>query len=161
MSCLCRSSVQFNEKYNCKIFCLWFCVSRVLNVNKVIMASRRTYRCSRIVQNQDYSTLNISDVLCPICRSIFIEPVTLPCNHSFCNCCFEATVENANLVCPLCRIRIGSWMRRAKKDSRLINEPLWQSVKSTFPEQVKNRLNGIDEDLEQGLFKTRLVCNLR
>lgn len=117
------------------------------------MASRRTYRCSKIVQNKEYSILNIVDVLCPICRSIFIEPVTLPCNHSFCNCCFEATVENANLVCPLCRIRISSWIRKAKRESRLINESLWKRIKDTYPEQIKNRLNGIDENLEQGLLK--------
>lgn len=116
------------------------------------MASRRSYRSARSIQNQDYSALNICDVLCPICRSIFLEPVTLPCNHSFCNCCLLSTIENANLVCPLCRIRIGSWLRRAKKERKLINELLWKTVKDSFPQQVKNRLNGIDENLEQGLF---------
>lgn len=115
------------------------------------MASRRSYR--NLKQNiQDYTVLKLNDVLCPICRSILIEPVTLPCNHGFCLSCFEGTVKNANLVCPLCRIRIGSWLRKTKKDSNLINVPLWEAINNNYSQHVKNKLDGLDENLEDGCW---------
>lgn len=114
------------------------------------MASRRTYRYLKQNLKQDYTILKLNDVLCPICRSILIEPVTLPCNHGFCMSCFNGTVENSNLVCPLCRTRIGSWLRKVKKESKLINIDLWSSIKNNYAQHVKNKLDGIDENLEEG-----------
>lgn len=118
------------------------------NVNN--MAPKRVSKSVKTLKVLDYNTLILKDVLCPICRSILIEPVTLPCNHGFCSSCFDGTMENANLVCPLCRIRIGSWLRRAKKEAKLINNALWDAIKIKFPQQVKNKMNGIDENLEEG-----------
>lgn len=117
------------------------------------MASRRTYRNLKKNDNQNYTVLKLNDVLCPICRSILIEPVTLPCNHGFCLSCFKGTVENANLVCPLCRIRIGSWLRKAKKESALVNVLLWEAINHNYGHHVKNKLEGIEENLEEGKCK--------
>lgn len=116
------------------------------------MAPRRCVRSVKVINNNNYNNLSLNDVLCPICRSIFIEPVTLPCSHGFCLPCFEGTLANANLTCPLCRIRFGSWHRIAKKEQRIINIQFWDAIKLTFPKEVKNRLNGIEEQLEQGMF---------
>ncbi|KAJ8934645.1 hypothetical protein NQ314_013244 [Rhamnusium bicolor] len=113
------------------------------------MAPRRTSKILKTFNKVDYKALILNDVLCPICRSILIEPVSLPCSHGFCSSCFDGTMENANLVCPLCRIRIGSWLRKAKKEAKLVNEELWNAIKDKFPQQVKNKLNGIDEDFEE------------
>lgn len=119
------------------------------------MASRRSYRNLKQNSTQDYKVLKLNDVLCPICRSILIEPVTLPCSHGFCLSCFKSTVENANLVCPLCRIRIGSWLRKTKKESNLINVSLWEAIKHNYAQHVKNKLDGIDENLEEGLYNKK------
>lgn len=120
------------------------------------MASRRSYRNLKQNIKQDYTVLKLNDVLCPICRSILIEPVTLPCNHGFCLTCFKGTVENANLVCPLCRIRIGSWLRKSKKESNLINLPLWEAINNNYSQHVKNKLDGLEENLEEGC-KTKFL----
>lgn len=112
------------------------------------MAPRRTSKAVKVVKNYDYKNLSLDDVMCPICRSILIEPVTLPCNHKFCLPCFDGTMANANLVCPLCRIRVGSWLRRARKEKNLVNTELWKAIKSTFPQKVKNKLDGVDEICE-------------
>ncbi|KAK9890494.1 hypothetical protein WA026_010575 [Henosepilachna vigintioctopunctata] len=56
-------------------------------------------------------------------------------------------MENANLVCPLCRIRIGSWLRSSKKENKLINMDYWNAIKRLFPVQIKNKLEGIEENI--------------
>ena len=98
------------------------------------------------VNKLDYKKLSANDVICPICRSILIKPVTLPCSHGFCSSCFETTTENAN-VCPMCRVRVGSWLR-SSKSKKLVNETLWQAIQDLFPLQVKNKLNGVAENQE-------------
>ncbi|KAK4880154.1 hypothetical protein RN001_008300 [Aquatica leii] len=113
------------------------------------MAPRRSVRSINITNN--YNNLTLNDVLCPICRSILIEPVSLPCNHGFCSSCFEGTVANTNLVCPLCRIRIGSWLRTSRKDNKLVNNALWHVIQKTFPKQVKNKLDGVEEYQEESV----------
>lgn len=111
------------------------------------MAPKRQRKANVVVENIDkYKNIVISDVLCPICRSILIEPVTLPCNHDFCLACFNGSTENTTLTCPLCRIRIGSWLRTAKKENKIINVTLWQTLQHKFPQEIKKRQEG--EDLE-------------
>ncbi|XP_043926275.1 E3 ubiquitin-protein ligase RNF168 [Protopterus annectens] len=94
------------------------------------------------------SSSGVSDYICPICREIFLEPVTLPCNHTLCNPCFQLTVEKANLCCPLCRRRVSSWARYHSRRSTLINLQLWDRIQQDFPEQCQRRANGQDVEIE-------------
>lgn len=114
------------------------------------MAPRKSVRSVRNVNNTNYSNLTLSDALCPICRCILIQPVTLPCTHDFCLPCFDGTLANANLTCPLCRIRFSSWHRAAKRDNRIVNTKLWEVLQQKFPKHIQNRLHGVDENLEEG-----------
>ncbi|XP_017786398.1 PREDICTED: E3 ubiquitin-protein ligase RNF168-like isoform X2 [Nicrophorus vespilloides] len=113
------------------------------------MAPRRSVRSVKSVNNVNYSNITLGDVLCPICRCILIQPVTLPCSHDYCLPCFEGTLANANLTCPLCRIRFGSWHRIAKKDNKIVNEKLWDVLQQKFADHVQNRLRGVEENLEE------------
>lgn len=127
------------------------------------MAPRRSRKVVNIPKNNVYTDLTLSKIMCPICRTILIEPVTLPCNHNFCLSCFDSTMANANLVCPLCRIRVGSWYRNAKKFNTLVNTELWKAIKDQFAVQVKNKLEGIDEIFEdegKWLHNLKIVCCL-
>ncbi|XP_030752708.1 E3 ubiquitin-protein ligase RNF168-like [Sitophilus oryzae] len=89
------------------------------------------------------------DILCPICRTIIIEPVLLPCNHAFCKQCFDGAMENTNLVCPLCRVRVGSWYRKAKKNGELVDKSFWDAIKIQYPREIQNKYNGIDNSIEE------------
>ncbi|KAJ8310795.1 hypothetical protein KUTeg_012660 [Tegillarca granosa] len=91
-------------------------------------------------------TLSIEDCMCPICMCIFVEPVTMPCTHTLCMPCFKKNVEEASLTCPMCRTRISVWARRASKNRKLINEKLWIDIQSLFPDKVKKRIDGDDEE---------------
>uniref|UniRef100_A0A8D3BEB5 RING-type domain-containing protein n=1 Tax=Scophthalmus maximus TaxID=52904 RepID=A0A8D3BEB5_SCOMX len=43
------------------------------------------------------------ELLCPICLSVFTEPVQLPCSHSFCRACISSWVAGRAAVrCPEC-----------------------------------------------------------
>lgn len=54
---------------------------------------------------KEEKALTLIDVTCPVCLSIMIKPVSLPCNHALCMPCFESSVSESNLACPLCRRR--------------------------------------------------------
>lgn len=106
--------------------------------------------------------LNQADCLCPICLEIFLEPVTLPCTHTFCKPCFLETVDKANICCPLCRKRVSTWARLNGRNKTLVNAELWRRIQDTFPTQCQRRLNGVDDDedmnskctiIYMGLFK--------
>lgn len=88
--------------------------------------------------------LNQADCLCPICLEIFLEPVTLPCTHTFCKPCFLETVDKANICCPLCRKRVSTWARLNGRNKTLVNAELWRRIQNTFPTQCQRRLNGVD-----------------
>ncbi|XP_026324369.1 E3 ubiquitin-protein ligase rnf168-like isoform X1 [Hyposmocoma kahamanoa] len=88
--------------------------------------------------------LQLKDVVCSICQSILIEPVTLPCKHYFCQHCFNGSVENNALCCPLCRLRIGSWLRTATKQKNLVNVELWEYIQSKFSKEIDVKLKGED-----------------
>ncbi|NWW52078.1 RN168 ligase, partial [Pedionomus torquatus] len=91
--------------------------------------------------------LSLSDCLCQICMEIFVEPVTLPCNHTLCNSCFQLTVEKASLCCPFCRRRVSSWARYNARRNTLINWELWEKIQKNYPKECECRING--QDLEE------------
>ena len=94
----------------------------------------------------DSPSLRLSECLCPICMSILIEPVTMPCNHELCMPCFKQNVEEANFTCPMCRLRISNWARRAARENRLVNRKRWQQILAAFPVHCRKRLEGEDDE---------------
>ncbi|XP_071949477.1 uncharacterized protein [Antedon mediterranea] len=90
--------------------------------------------------------IRLADCICPICMSILVEPVTMPCSHELCRPCFRDTVEQVNFTCPLCRLRISNWARKQTKLNKLINWTKWHEIQATFPEQIRKRLQGEDTD---------------
>ncbi|XP_055977833.1 E3 ubiquitin-protein ligase RNF168 [Sorex fumeus] len=89
---------------------------------------------------------SLSDCQCQICVGILIEPVTLPCNHTLCNSCFQATVEKASLCCPFCRRRVSSWTRYHTRRNSLINKELWEIIQKHYPEECKLRASGLESE---------------
>uniref|UniRef100_A0A8D2D018 E3 ubiquitin-protein ligase RNF168 n=1 Tax=Sciurus vulgaris TaxID=55149 RepID=A0A8D2D018_SCIVU len=85
---------------------------------------------------------SLSECQCQICVEILIEPVTLPCNHTLCNPCFQSTVEKASLCCPFCRRRVSSWTRYHTRRNSLINMELWEIIQKHYPKECKLRVSG-------------------
>ncbi|XP_037693556.1 E3 ubiquitin-protein ligase RNF168 [Choloepus didactylus] len=88
----------------------------------------------------------LSECQCQICVEILIEPVTLPCNHTLCNPCFQSTVEKANLCCPFCRRRVSSWTRYHTRRNSLVNLELWKIIQKHYPKECKLRASGQESE---------------
>lgn len=55
----------------------------------------------------DYVSDVDRNLLCPICHCPFIEPLRLPCDHSFCRHCLSRTFQaqsQETKSCPTCRL---------------------------------------------------------
>ncbi|XP_016103258.1 E3 ubiquitin-protein ligase RNF168-like [Sinocyclocheilus grahami] len=102
--------------------------------------------------------LKHSDCLCPVCLDIFLEPVTLPCMHTFCKPCFMETVDKSNICCPLCRKRVSTWARLNSRNKTLVNVELWRRVQDAFPAQCERRAQGVEDDDDAVTIPRPLVC---
>ncbi|XP_071070817.1 E3 ubiquitin-protein ligase RNF168 [Dasypus novemcinctus] len=89
---------------------------------------------------------SLSECRCGICVEILIEPVTLPCNHTLCNPCFQSTVEKASLCCPFCRRRVSSWTRYHTRRNSLVNMELWKIIQKHYPKECKLRASGQESE---------------
>lgn len=85
---------------------------------------------------------SLAECQCRICMEILLEPVTLPCNHTLCNPCFQSTVEKANLCCPFCRRRVSSWTRYHTRRNSLVNTDLWAIIQKHYAKECKLRVSG-------------------
>ncbi|XP_028275184.1 E3 ubiquitin-protein ligase rnf168 [Parambassis ranga] len=98
------------------------------------------------VRGRTEGALSRDDCVCPVCLEIFVEPVTLPCTHTFCKSCFLESVDKATLCCPMCRKRVSTWARQNSRNNTLVNQPLWAQIQTCFPLQCQRRLSGQDTD---------------
>uniref|UniRef100_A0A8D3CEB0 RING-type E3 ubiquitin transferase n=1 Tax=Scophthalmus maximus TaxID=52904 RepID=A0A8D3CEB0_SCOMX len=94
--------------------------------------------------------LSLDDCRCSVCLEIFIEPVTLPCSHTFCKACFLETVDKATLCCPMCRKRVSTWARVNSRNKTLVDEQLWRRIQTRFPRQCERRLAGQEDEDDPG-----------
>ncbi|XP_034238158.1 E3 ubiquitin-protein ligase rnf168-like [Thrips palmi] len=90
--------------------------------------------------------LTLHDVQCTVCMGIFVEPVTLPCFHTVCKVCFEKTIDNNTLACPLCRKYVGGWIRQRQKNGLMVNQQLWKFIQQQFGHHVEKKMKGEDDE---------------
>ncbi|XP_077467738.1 uncharacterized protein LOC144083628 [Stigmatopora argus] len=95
--------------------------------------------------------LSLDDCLCPVCLEMFLEPVTLPCTHTFCKDCFLESVDKSTLCCPMCRKRVSTWARQNNRNKTLVNEELWAQIQNRFPQHCQRRLSGQDAAVDDHL----------
>ncbi|XP_011869427.1 PREDICTED: E3 ubiquitin-protein ligase RNF169-like [Vollenhovia emeryi] len=111
------------------------------------MYLKRASKLLDLTVSRTAADVHLRDLTCPICRGILIEPVTLPCTHNLCLRCLQGTFEHNSLSCPLCRVRVGSWVRAATRSETLVNHGLWELIRSKFPKEVESKHNGEEGDL--------------
>ncbi|XP_049919785.1 uncharacterized protein LOC126402121 [Epinephelus moara] len=72
-----------------------------LNPLTVCCVRRQLLSVFRTMASASYS----EDLTCPICLTIFTDPVTLLCGHSFCRGCITVALSSQEL-CPQCRTAV-------------------------------------------------------
>ncbi|XP_041625309.1 E3 ubiquitin-protein ligase RNF168 [Vulpes lagopus] len=101
---------------------------------------------------------SLSECQCRICVDILVEPITLPCGHTLCSPCFQATVEKASLCCPFCRRRLSSWTRYHTRRNSLVNAELWAVIQKHYARECKRRASGQEaEDVVDDYQPVRLL----
>ncbi|PAA93633.1 hypothetical protein BOX15_Mlig028916g1, partial [Macrostomum lignano] len=82
---------------------------------------------------------DLESFTCPVCLSVMVKPVLLPCQHELClGCLMQACSGDwCSLACPLCRRRLSVWMRRARNPELLVNQDKWRRIQQLHPRLVE------------------------
>lgn len=85
---------------------------------------------------------------CPLCLFLMVEPVTMPCGHSFCRRCVKGFLPSK---CPQCKERLKPREVRAMRNNVL----LISLAEKCCPEETKMKCH-IQEKLKASLFTEAL-----
>jgi Zinc finger, C3HC4 type (RING finger)/ATP-dependent protease La (LON) substrate-binding domain len=85
---------------------------------------------------------------CPLCMSLFYEPITIACGHSFCRKCISHSLQ-LHEECPVCKFPCFMNTRGAS-----INFNLDQMIETLFPEEYQARNIQVEEELIDDVFST-------
>ncbi|XP_063054235.1 nuclear factor 7, brain-like isoform X1 [Engraulis encrasicolus] len=103
-------------------------------------------------------------IQCPVCLSDFVDPVSLPCQHSYCRQCItgHANVSLGPSQCPECRQPFSMADIRPNRDLRNIIESIRKAhASSTGRESPKGDLMCEEHDEKRKLFcetDQKLIC---
>lgn len=107
-----------------------------------------------------YSLTYVSEcdpnLLCPICHDPLVDPVTTPCDHTFCYRCLRRSIESspAGTVCPIDRDTL-SWSD-CFSAARLIRTQLCSMIV-----QCPYRNRGCNKDMKRDLVESHALNDCR
>ncbi|WWC89599.1 uncharacterized protein L201_004524 [Kwoniella dendrophila CBS 6074] len=119
---------------------------------------RRLPRTS-VNQNQanDFDKELMGTLECDVCAMLLYEPVTTPCQHSFCSKCLSRSLDHSSR-CPVCRQDLPSF---AFFQDHAVNKVLLTIIKTAFPEEYVERQQAIERDERDARLDTPIfVCTL-
>ena len=77
--------------------------------NDLIAASKESDENSEKKEDESIVSSMQEEFTCTICQELFIRSYTLPCAHSFCECCIKEWMKTKRQKdCPICRKQITS-----------------------------------------------------
>ncbi|KAJ9098147.1 hypothetical protein QFC21_004476 [Naganishia friedmannii] len=94
---------------------------------------------------------------CDVCTSLFHEPMTTPCGHTFCSRCLARSLDHSTR-CPVCRQDLPSF---SFYQDHPTNKLLTSVVITAFHEEAMERRRGIEEEERDARLDTPIfVCSL-
>uniref|UniRef100_A0A3B3RUB0 LON peptidase N-terminal domain and ring finger 4 n=1 Tax=Paramormyrops kingsleyae TaxID=1676925 RepID=A0A3B3RUB0_9TELE len=92
--------------------------------------------------------------------TLFHEPVTTPCGHTFCKNCIERSLDH-NLRCPLCKQSLHEYLKNRKYS---LTAALQDTMSRLFPRQLEDRKRVHEAEIVELSDLTRdvpiFVCTL-
>ncbi|KAM4570657.1 zinc-binding protein A33-like [Fundulus diaphanus] len=95
------------------------------------------------------------DLACSVCRTIFTDPVTLPCGHSFCRQCITK-VLNMQQHCPQCRTAVA--LEATSLPTSLILQSLAEKAKEEKLKKGRSLTAEVAELCPEHEEKLKLFC---
>ncbi|KAJ5232890.1 hypothetical protein N7468_005846 [Penicillium chermesinum] len=95
---------------------------------------------------------------CQVCYGLILDPVTLPCGHTFCHSCIARSLDHSDL-CPICRRKLDML---SSVSSEPLNRTLVRLIDFFFSDLVEARREALAQD-ELGVDHKDLplfVCTL-
>lgn len=79
---------------------------------------------------------------CQVCYALILEPLTLPCGHTFCRSCIARVLDHSDL-CPICRRKLGM---PGSIHSEPMNWTLSRLIDQFFADQVSARREALSQE---------------
>jgi len=79
-------------------------------------------------------TLDESEFECGLCLSLLVEPISIPCGHTYCQPCLVRALDVAKKECPTCRSPC-----HIEAQQMPVNITLSNIIRKYFPEQYAKR----------------------
>jgi Lon protease-like protein len=87
----------------------------------------------------DYKNLNIKDFDCSICVNLLWFPVTTPCGHVFCRECLIRSVDNTQILCPICKSSLDDFFPMLIQSHVNKTEIISKIIETYFPTEYNER----------------------
>ncbi|EGO27570.1 hypothetical protein SERLADRAFT_435347 [Serpula lacrymans var. lacrymans S7.9] len=99
----------------------------------------------------------LTELSCEICFMLFFQPVTTPCQHSFCSKCLQRSLDHS-MFCPLCRKDLpGNAIFQDSPTNKVILSILLKAFPESYAERGETlRAEERDMRLDTPIF----VCQL-
>ncbi|KAI0303230.1 PUA-like domain-containing protein [Russula brevipes] len=99
----------------------------------------------------------LAEVTCEICFTLLYQPITSPCQHTFCAKCLHRALDHGN-QCPLCRQGLPGY---SYFQDHPFNQTIISIILKAFPEAYAERGRVIEQEERHARLDTPiLVCQL-
>ncbi|KAH8094793.1 hypothetical protein BXZ70DRAFT_991629 [Cristinia sonorae] len=110
----------------------------------------------------------LAELTCHICFALMWQPVTTPCQHTFCSKCLHRSLDHST-ACPLCRQQLPGYdyfqetigSSSSSTETGAFNKLVLSITLKAFPEAYASRGAAIEEEERQGNLDTPIfICTL-
>ncbi|KAF7332226.1 hypothetical protein MKEN_00103600 [Mycena kentingensis (nom. inval.)] len=99
----------------------------------------------------------LTELSCEICFSLLYNPVTTPCQHTFCGKCLHRSLDHSSL-CPLCRETLPGF---SFFEDHPVNQKIQSLIIEAFPEMYAERGDALAAEERDARLDTPIfVCML-
>ncbi|KDR83720.1 hypothetical protein GALMADRAFT_236067 [Galerina marginata CBS 339.88] len=98
----------------------------------------------------------LEELTCHICYVLFYQPVTTPCQHTYCAKCLQRSLDHST-TCPICRQELPSYYFQDQP----VNRTILAIILKAYPLLYQERGAAIEEEERHARLNTPIfVCNL-